>query len=307
VEIVVDNAGMGSAPIGLFAYNRPQHLRRAIQALARCAELADSPLVIFCDGPKQEAARAAVEETRRTARELAPKHARIVEREHNLGLAASMRAGVTELCEAHGRAIILEDDLEVSSTFLRFMNAALDRYADEPRAMQVSGYMFPVAVRGPDDALFLPLISCWGWGVWARSWSRLGTGADHHARMARDASLRARFDLDDSYPYFAMLEAQRRGEIDSWGIAWYLDVFANDGLVLYPRESLVANRGHDGTGAHREEGSAFEADAHEFTPARLPAVRLDEAQLAQVRAFVRKAGGGLVGRVRRFLGSLRNR
>jgi len=49
-----------------------------------------------------------------------------VERQHNLGLAASMRAGVTALCDEHGRAIILEDDLEVSPSFLRFMNDSLD-------------------------------------------------------------------------------------------------------------------------------------------------------------------------------------
>src|SRR3954466_10417958 len=105
------------APIGLFAYNRPAHLARALNALARCPELATSPLVIFCDGAKHDGAREAVQETRRVARELAPPHARIVERDHNLGLAVSMRTGVSALCDEFGRAIILEDDLEVSSTF----------------------------------------------------------------------------------------------------------------------------------------------------------------------------------------------
>jgi len=293
--------GNGTSPIGLFAYNRPEHLARALRALARCPESATAPLVVFCDGPKHEAGRARVEETRRVARELAPPHARIVEREHNLGLAASMRSGVGALCEEFGRAIILEDDLEVSPTFLRFVNDALDRYADDPRVMQVSGYMFPLDVAGPDDALFLPLISCWGWGVWARSWAKLGTGAAMYDRMVHDPALRRRFDLDGAHPYFEMLEQQRRGDIDSWGIGWYLDVFASDGLVLYPRKSLVANRGHDGSGAHREASSAFEADAHAFSPRRLPAPRLDEPQVAQVRAFVRRASGGLTGQVKRFV------
>jgi hypothetical protein len=291
----------GAAPIGLFAYNRPEYIARALRALARCPELAASPLVVFCDGPKDDAGRARVEHTRRVARELAPPHARIIEREHNLGLAVSMRTGVGALCEEFGRAIILEDDLEVAPTFLRFMNDALDRYADEPRVMQVSGYMFPTDVTGPDDALFLPLISCWGWGVWARSWAHLGTGAAMYERMAREPGLRRRFDLDGAFPYFEMLESQRRGELDSWGIGWYLDVFARDGLVLYPRQSLVANRGHDGTGAHREQSSPFEAHAHDFTPRQLPAARLDAAQVAQLRAFIVRASGGFTARLKRFL------
>lgn len=293
-----------AAPIGLFAYNRPEHLARAIRALASNPELATSQLVIFCDGPKptaDDAARARISATRRAARELAPK-ARIVEREENLGLARSMRTGVSALCDEFGRAIILEDDLEVSSTFLRFMNDALDRYADEPRAMQVSGYMYPVDIRGPDDAVWIPSISCWGWGTWARAWAQLGKGVDWYSKLERDPALRRRFDLEDAYPYFEMLKAQHRGEIDSWGIAWNLDVFAVDGLVLYPRKSLVANRGHDGSGAHREQSNPFEADAHDFLPTRLPAVAIDDAQYRQLCDYLRRESrGSLATRVGRFL------
>jgi GT2 family glycosyltransferase len=292
-----------AAPIGLFAYNRPEHLARALAALARNPELATSQLVIFCDGPKPSAdaaARARITETRRLARELAPT-ARIVEREENLGLAKSMRAGVSALCDEFGRAIILEDDLEVSSTFLRFMNEALDRYADEPRVMQVSGYMYPVDTGGSDDGLFVPSISCWGWGVWARAWAQLGQGASWYSKLERDPALRRRFDLEDSYPYFEMLQAQHRGEIDSWGIAWNLDVFAAGGLVLYPRKSLVANRGHDGSGAHQEQSSPFEADAHEFMPARWPAVRVEAAPYRALCDFIRReTRGSLTARVGRL-------
>jgi hypothetical protein len=293
-----------SAPIGLFAYNRPEHLARALKALARCPELASSQLVVFCDGPKptaDAAGRERIAQTRKVARELAPPNARVIEREENLGLARSIRTGVSSLCDEFGGAIILEDDLEVSATFLRFMNEALDRYADEPRVMQVSGYMYPVDLRGADDAMFVPSISCWGWGVWARSWAKLGTGSACYAKLERDPMMRRRFDLEDSYPYFEMLQAQHRGEVDSWGIAWNLDVFAADGLVLYPRTSLVANRGHDGSGAHREESNPFEADAHDFIATRWPAVGVDTAQYRQLCEFIRRASrGSLTARVGRL-------
>jgi hypothetical protein len=293
---------MGSAPIGLFAYNRPEHLARALRALESCPELASSPLTIFCDGAKSDAGRQKVDETRKVARELAPAHAVIVEREQNFGLAKSMRTGVSALCEAHGRAIVLEDDLEVSPTFLAFMNAALDRYADEPSVMQVSGYMYPVDVRGADDVMFYGGTSCWGWGTWKRAWDKLGSGAAFYARLEREPALRDRFDLGGAYPYFQMLQQQHRGEVDSWGIAWYLDVFANDGMVAYPRQSLVANRGHDGSGAHREQSNPFEVDAHAFAPRTWPAPRLDRALTQQIDECIRRGNrSGITARVGRLL------
>jgi FkbM family methyltransferase len=278
-----------AAPIGLFAYNRADYVERALRALASCPELATSPLVIYCDGPKSEAGRAKVEATRAKARELAPAHAKIVEREANLGLRKSMRAGVSALCEEYGRAIILEDDLEVAPTFLRLMNDALDRYADDANVYQVSGYMYPVDIAGPNDAMFLPVTSCWGWGVWKRSWSKLDSGAALYDRLVDDAALRKRFDFDGGYPYFQMLEKQRRGEVDSWAISWYADVFANDGLVLYPRTSQVANRGHDGSGTHGETRSPFESDAHAGVVERFPAPALDGTAWKQLCAYIKRA------------------
>lgn len=294
---------MTYAPIGLFAYNRPEHVARALRALAANPELAESPITIFCDGPKSDTGRAKTDAARKAAREHAPSHATFVERDVNQGLARSMRAGVTELCEQYGRAIVIEDDLEPSPTFLRFMNLALDRYADDEKVMQVSGYQWPIDVRGSDDALFLPMISTWGWGVWARSWAKLDSGAPFYDRMKSDADLRRRFDFDGAFPYFDMLRSQRLGEIDSWGIRWNLDVFANDGLVLYPRKSLIANRGHDGSGTHREASSPFESDAHPFIPHTLPTeLRLDPPQVDQLRDFVRDVSRGTMrNRVGRFL------
>jgi acetyltransferase-like isoleucine patch superfamily enzyme len=138
--------------------------------------------------------------------------------------------------------------------------------------------------------------------VWARAWSQLGSGASWRERLAREPELRRRFDLDGAYPYYEMLRAQHERGVDSWGIDWYLDVFANDGLVLYPKKSLVANRGHDGSGAHGERSSPFGADAHEFLPERLPAPRLDEGQVGQVNEFIRRASHpGLTARVGQLL------
>jgi len=47
----------------LFAYNRPDHANRALEALSRCRRRADCDFFLFSDGPRNEAAQPAVEQT----------------------------------------------------------------------------------------------------------------------------------------------------------------------------------------------------------------------------------------------------
>jgi acetyltransferase-like isoleucine patch superfamily enzyme len=241
---------MSLAPIALFVYRRPEHTRRTLTSLLACAELAQSPLYVFCDGAKTPDALEAVRETRRVAHALAPSTAIFVEREQNLGLAASIIGGVTQLCRQLGRVIVVEDDLEVSPSFLRYMNEGLERYADDDVVMQISGYQFPVQPPLSNAPRFFSFPTSWGWATWARAWQHFDEHASGYAQLRDDATLRRRFDLDGAYPYFAMLENQRAGRVDSWAIRWHLSVFQRDGLVLFPGRSLVKNGGLDGSGTH---------------------------------------------------------
>ena len=239
------------APIVLFVYNRPEHTRRTLAALAANPLAIHSDLIIYADGPKKPEHAAEVEQARDVARGASGfKSVRMIEREKNLGLANSIIAGVSEICTARGRAIVVEDDLLVAPQFLTFLNRGLDRYADEPNVFQISGYMFPVVTEPSSDGLFLPLISCWGWGTWQRAWSQFDPSATGYRQLAGDPDLRARFNLDGNYDYFGMLADQIEGKIDSRGVRWLLSVFLKGGLVLYPRRSLVQNVGIDGTGTH---------------------------------------------------------
>lgn len=239
------------APIGLFIYKRPEHARRAVVSLQACDGAQSSPIYVFADGPKSEAEAPAVRATRTVARQLLDGRAIFVEQERNRGLANSIIAGTTELCERHGSAIVVEDDLVVAPSFLRFLNQGLERYRDEPRVMQISGHMFDVpAFTHRREALFLPITTSWGWATWKRAWTLFDPSARGWSERLTDAVEAKRFNLDGRYAYSRMLKRQMNGEIDSWAIRWYYTVFAHDGLALYPPRSLVVNMGFDGSGTH---------------------------------------------------------
>ena len=115
----IEGAVVSRAPVALFVYNRPGHTRQTVEALAANTLAGETPLFIFSDAPRNDAARRQVEEVRSYIRTITGfQSITIIERPTNLGLARSIIDGVTGLCEKYGRVIVVEDDLVTSSRFL---------------------------------------------------------------------------------------------------------------------------------------------------------------------------------------------
>jgi hypothetical protein len=245
------------APIALFAYNRPEHLRRTLEALSDNNLADESELIVFSDGPRRPDDRAAVEEVRQLLRSTSGfRRVTVQHAPANLGLAQSIVEGVSRVIARSGRVIVLEDDMVTSPYFLKYMNDALDVYADEERVISVSGYSYPVDEALP-STFFRKAADCWGWGTWARDWALWEpNGALLLAELQR-RGLQREFDLDGAYPYVAMLEAQIRGENDSWAIRWQAAAQLADKLTLYPGRSLLWNIGVDGSGEHCGVGTEY--------------------------------------------------
>ena len=241
----------GLAPVVVFAYRRPDHLRNTLESLMRCESFEQSPIIVYCDGARDDSEVASVLATREVARTMLGEHAEYHFSEVNLGLSRSVISGVSETVARFGRVIVVEDDLRLSHLFLTYMNRGLVRYADDERVFQVSGYQFDVPeLSGMTSAIFLPFPVSWGWATWQRAWLRFDPLATGWEELRRDPVLRRRFNLDGSYDYANMLVRQMEGHRDSWAIRWYWSVFRSEGLVLFPPVSLVQNTGFDGSGSH---------------------------------------------------------
>ena len=240
-----------TAPIALFVYNRPAHARQAVETLRLNSLAGSSALHVFSDGPRAPEAAAKVREVRDYLKSVDGfAKVTVYERDRNFGLAASVIDGVSRLCEAAGRVIVVEDDLLVAPHFLEYMNTALDLYRNAAEVMQVSGYMFPVDMGAATDSFFLPFTTSWGWGTWARAWQAFDPLMRGFDALSADRRLRDAFNLHGAYDYYGMLRRQQRGEVDSWAIRWYLSVFMHKGLTLCPAKTLVQNTGFDGSGTH---------------------------------------------------------
>lgn len=280
---------MPHAPIALFIYKRPEHTRRTIEALKRCPEFSESPVFVFSDGPCQASDEQAVQATRIVARDLLQSHASFFESSVNRGLAKSIIAGVTKICTDHGRTIVVEDDLTVSTHFLNYMNVALQRYAEDERVMQISGYMHPLKLEAKTDAIFLPYTSSWGWATWDRAWRHFDSQMRNYKRLREDSELRRAFNLGGSYPYFEMLDRQLNGQIDSWAIRWYLSVFLQKGLVLHPVRSLVIHEGFDEEATHARW--AYYGATSAISQSKVdvfPDIEIDMDNFTQIKKYLRR-------------------
>lgn len=245
------------APIALFVYKRPAHVRRTVEALVANELACQSDLLVFCDGPRSVedrddvAAVCAYVDSIRGFRSVT-----VFRREQNAGLARSITEGVTCVCEQHERVIVIEDDMVTSRWFLTYMNEALEHYRDDARVASIHGYCYPVNVSLP-ETFFLRGADCWGWATWRRAWNNF----EPDGRKLLDQMLHGRlteaFDLNGSYGFTQMLRDQIAGKNDSWAVRWHASCFLADKLTLYPGTSLVDNIGNDASGTHSEASSRF--------------------------------------------------
>lgn len=278
------------APILLFVYNRPEHVRRNIQALLKNELAAESELFIYSDAAKDETSQAAVKEVRAFIRSIQGfKKITITERTENWGLARSIIDGVTTQINRYGRVIVLEDDLVVAPHFLQFMNDALETYRDEERVGHIQACDFTHDPSLPDTFL-IKWTGSWGWGTWDRAWKHFNADGKALLTELESRKLTYTFDFNGKYGYTRMLRRQIEGKNNSWAIRWNASLFLKGILSLNVGKSLVQNEGFDGSGTNCGGGGLY---ASELYMERLPVKKISpieeniQARNAYVRYYAR--------------------
>jgi len=238
------------AAVAIFAYRRPEHLQRCLDALAANPQASGTELHLFLDGSRGDQDAEPVRQTRLVAASASGfGRVHIHERSINFGLARNIIEGVSELLEINDEVIVLEDDLVVSPHFLEYMNAGLKLYEGVDQVASIHGYVYPVSKPLP-RTFFLRGADCWGWATWRRAWSTFETNGEALLARIESGGLARDFDWDGAYPFLRILRHQVRGKNDSWAIRWHASCFLQGMLTLYPGVSLVENHGFDGSGRH---------------------------------------------------------
>ncbi len=291
------------APVILFVYNRPKHTKKTLEALEKSIGASDTDIYIYSDGAKSGEDIESVNTVRALIREPWDfRSIHIIERSRNVGLANNIIKGVTEVIEKHGRAIILEDDLEISQFGLQYFNDALTYFEKEEQVMEISGYMYPVnhAERLP-ESFFFRVANSWGWATWDRAWQHFEKDIDKLvANFSKDDI--KRFSIDHSENFWKQVKEFKAGKINSWAIRWYLSIFNQKGLALYPRTSMIQNIGTDGSGTHSDADMAYKVTLASEKITEFPTEIAEHKEAYEsIKYFYKTRKGSFIQRVIRYL------
>lgn len=294
------------APVVVFAYNRPDHLKQTLDSLSLNELAGETEVFIYSDGAKKLSDEFAVNEVRTLARQIFPfKNISIIERPSNFGLAKSIIEGVTEMVARHGKVIVLEDDMISSRYFLKYMNEALTKYESHDEIISVHGYVYPLKKK-MTQPFFLKGADCWGWATWERGWKLFNPSSKDLYAQLNEKGLLKRFDFNVHGTYSEMLLDNISGKNNSWAIRWYASALLSGKLTLYPATSLIFNIGLDDSGTHCRADNSYDVDLAQEMPT-LPELPIQESEegLKQFSQFFRDSSSKFRRNLRQLVSTIR--
>lgn len=290
------------APIALFVFNRPEHTRRTLSFLQKNRFADESRLFIFSDAAKAKEQEQAVKEVRDIIAHVNGfKSVKIIQREHNIGLANSIISGVTDLVNEYGKVIVFEDDLISSPYTLEYFNHALELYQNEDKVMHIGAYMYPLKdVEKLPETFFYRVAHSWGWATWKRAWDNFNPDIDILIQQF-DRHKIDMFSIEGKMNFWKQVKEFKAGKNNSWAIRWYASMFLKGGLSLNPSKSLINNIGTDGTGVHSQKENMYHVSIHKDAITQYPEEILENPVAYQsIKLFLSKRKGSLLERVIRY-------
>lgn len=259
---------MQYAPLIICAFNRVDVLKNTIASLQANELAAETELYIFVDGPRanKEGEAEKVKVVLDYANTVSGfKSVTVTASSANKGLAKSITGAATELLNQYDRVIVVEDDLYCSKSFLRYMNTMLDKFEDDKRVMQVSGYSSKLHLSKsyPWQIYMSGRAHSWSWATWKDRWETVDWEVKDFDQLAADKKAIKAFNTYGS-DLFGMLQGWKNKENNSWYIRFNYAMHKQGRYTVCPTKSLVRN---DGFGADATHCSTYNRYKIEFEAA----------------------------------------
>jgi hypothetical protein len=176
----------------------------------------------------------------------------ILGREQNVGVSANLRLAADTVFSRHDRMILLEDDNVVARNFLAFMNAGLQRFANDPKCFCICGYSPPVTLAASyhTDIYKSAVVSAWGLGFFRDRYIRTDLEMQKPLDwfFANPANLVRMNGF--SPPLFSLLVHGHMSRQELGDVLYSNHILKHGMFSVSPVHTKVINNGHDGSGAH---------------------------------------------------------
>lgn len=259
---------MEYAPILIFAFNRPDLLKHTINSLLNNRGAKNSDLYVYVDGARKNHEGEAEKVSAVQQYVLSITGFKSVTHRFsdvNQGLAKSIISGTTEVINKYGKVIVVEDDLYLSQSFLQYMNEMLDRFEDDERVMQISGYGSRLT-RPCDytwDVYLNERAHSWTWGTWKDRWATVDWEVKDFQQLRVSRKQQRAFCRRGSDLY-GMLKGYMEGKNNSWYIRFNYSMYKQHRYSVCPVRSLVRNDGFTAEATHCNTYNRYKIDFEEY-------------------------------------------
>ncbi len=289
------------SPVLLLAFNRPLLFKRVMEVLIH-ADV--KKLYINIDGPRMSRPDdirnineilglidAYKQKMDISVRKLSENH----------GCKKAVSSGIDWFFEQVEEGIILESDCLPDRSFFAVMSDSLEKYRDDRRIMQISGFNPLDEMREGKQECFSFLSRhafIWGWATWRRAWKHMDLSMSSFPELSKENMILTNDSLANKF-MIRKWEETYKNKNNSWAYAWSYCLYKEGGYSLNFSKSLVENIGINELATHTKKSSHpwSKVKSHELcTPFELVSEQIDIKRETQLFYAMHKPRHKLIAR-----------
>ena len=272
--------------IAIFAYNRPQHLKKTLNTLSNNLNAKKFDTFIFCDGAKNNKDIKKINYVREISKTVGNfKSKKFFFRKSNYGLCNSLKYGISKVLETKKSVIVLEDDIITNKHFLNYMDEALNFYSNTKNIGSITGYSY---TNTEDDLFLSQRHASWGWGTWKNTWEKMRWEKKYINNYIKTKNFKKNFNKAGRDMY-QLLEQQINNKIDTMDILFNFNCFIKNKYCVCPKKSLLYNIGLDGSGIHcKKNDQIFNNYDKNYYPKKFSELELNENIIKKIHSSFEK-------------------
>jgi hypothetical protein len=241
-------------PVALLAYNRPDFTARALEPLRI---VRPRRILVVADGPN--ASRADDERRCRDVSQVIetidwPCRIEINRAPTNLGCRKRVQSGLDWVFDRVERAVIVEDDCVLDTSFFPYARELLDRYESNHQIHLIAASNGQLGYdTGPDSYYFSRYPIIWGWATWRRTWLQYDRDVDAWPEMKAAGWLKQFLSDPLAAEYWGHNFDRIRSGFDTWDYSLIFSCWKANGFSISPKNNLVRNIGWGSDATHTND------------------------------------------------------
>lgn len=254
IKTILEKVVAQEIAIGILLFNRPDFAKSILEQIKSLKLSGKFQIYINIDRGRSDSERLITDQVYDMCKSynssLRPK---IFYQDQNKGLKASVIDIVRRITLHHERFIILEDDLVLSPKAIGFFEKTLEKYSQDPKITQISGFSYPNLSQARPCTYIASRACSWGWASWKSKFPIEYLEDQERSISLLDyvRSIKAGIDLP-----VLMYKQLHKSNFNSWATLLNIYQIKKRYFTIYPSRTLISCQ-PDAQSTHGSENIAL--------------------------------------------------